>query len=95
MCYLKNVANDDLVAEVKYRLNNLGIDYLTSSGQLEHLIEDSNYSLPQLISTERPDRVASYILEGRVVILVNRNTLCFSCSCCTYRFSNFCRRQKY
>lgn len=59
------------MAEVKYRINNLGIDYLTSSGQLEHLIEDTNYSLPQLISSERPDRVASYIMEGRVAILVN------------------------
>lgn len=84
ICYLKNVANDDLVAEVKYRINNLGIDYLTSSGQLEHLIEDSEYSLPQVISSERPDRVASYILEGRVAILVNRYTLCFSCSSCVY-----------
>lgn len=84
LCYLKNVVNDDLVAEVKYRINNLGIDYLTSSGQLEHLIEDSNYSLPQVIASERPDRVASYILEGRIAILVNRNSLCTCCTCCIY-----------
>lgn len=84
ICYLKNVANDDLVSEIKYRINNLGIDYLTSSGQLEHLIEDSGYSLPQLIATERPDRVASYILEGRVAILVNRNSLCFGSPCCIH-----------
>ncbi len=71
VCYLKNVANEDLVAEVKYRINNLGIDYLVSSGQLEHLIEDTNFSLPQLLATERPDRTASYIMEGRVAILVN------------------------
>lgn len=71
VCYLKNVANDDLVAEVKYRINNLGIDYLTSSGQLEQLIEDTNFSVPQLLSSERPDKVAAYILEGRVAILVN------------------------
>lgn len=79
---MKNVANNDLVAEVKYRINNLGIDYLISSGQLEQLIEDRNYNLPQLISSERPDKIASYILEGRVAILVNRDSLCLSCSCC-------------
>lgn len=84
MCYLKNVANDDLVAEVKYRINNLGVDYLISSGQLEQLIEDTPYNLPQLIATERPDRVSSYILEGRVAILVNRDSLCTSCTCCFY-----------
>ncbi len=71
VCYLKNVANDDLVAEIKYRINNLKVDYITSSGQLEQLIEDTSYSIPQLIATERPDRVASNILEGRVAILVN------------------------
>ena len=71
ICYLRNVANDSLVKEVRYRINNIGIDYLISSGQLEQLIEDTNFSVPQLLSTERPDRLSSYILEGRVAILVN------------------------
>lgn len=92
ICYLKNVANDELVKEIKYRIDNLGVDYLISSGQLEQLIEDTGFSLPQLLSSERPDRVSSLILEGRVAILVNRNSLCISCSCCFDRFSNFCRR---
>lgn len=72
ICYLKNIANDDLVAEVKYRVNNLKIDYLISSGQLEQFIKDtSNTAFPQTISTERPDRTCNYILKGRVVVLVN------------------------
>ena len=72
ICYMKNIANDDLVAEVKFRLNNINIDYLVSSGELEQLIEDnSKYSLPQMISTERPDKTATYLLEGRVAIIVN------------------------
>lgn len=72
ICYLKNIANDDLVAEVKYRINNLKIDYLISSGQLEQFIKDtSNTAFPQTISTERPDRTCNYILKGRVVVLVN------------------------
>lgn len=72
ICYLNNVANNNLVGEVKYRLNNIAIDYLTSAGQLEQLIEDNGkYSLPQLIATERPDKASNYILEGRVIIIVN------------------------
>ncbi len=72
ICYIKNIANSDLVAEAKYRLNNLEIDYLISSGQLEQLIEDnSKYSIPQIISTERPDKTGSFLLEGRIAILVN------------------------
>lgn len=41
ICYLSDIANADLVAEVKYRLNNLKIDSLLSTGQLEQLIEDN------------------------------------------------------
>lgn len=31
ICYMQNITNSDLVAEVKFRINNLGIDSLTSS----------------------------------------------------------------
>ena len=42
VCYLHNIANDNLVAEVKFRINNLEIDSLLSTGQLEQLIEDND-----------------------------------------------------
>lgn len=31
ICYMKNIVNPDLVAEVKYRLNNIDVDYVISS----------------------------------------------------------------
>lgn len=72
ICYLKDIANDDLVAETKYRVNNLKIDYLISSGQLEQFIKDNAVTaFPQTISTERPDRTCNYLLQGRVIILIN------------------------
>lgn len=72
ICYINNLTNVDLVSEVKYRINNLSIDYLISSGQLEQLIKDKpNSSLPQMIATERPDRAATYLLEGRVLVILN------------------------
>ena len=72
ICYIKDITNDDLVSEIKYRISNLQIDYLISSGQLEQFISD-NYSSssPQIITTERPDKTANYILLGRIAILVN------------------------
>ncbi|MBO5349815.1 MAG: spore germination protein [Clostridia bacterium] len=70
--YIKGIANQDLVSEAAFRINNLDIDYLISSGQLEQLIQDSPSSLfPQMMATERPDKVTNFLLEGRVVILVN------------------------
>lgn len=74
VCYMKNITNSDLVAEVKYRLNNLEIDALLSSGELQQLIEDQNkYSIPQILLTERPDKATKYLYNGRVVVLVNGN----------------------
>lgn len=72
VCYLQNITNLDLVAEVKYRLNNLAIDSLLSAGQLEQLISDSNeFGIPEMMSTERPDKCAKYMLQGRIIVIVN------------------------
>ena len=41
-------------------------------GQLEQFIQDDgNIAFPQVIATERSDKAANHILEGRVVIIVN------------------------
>lgn len=74
VCYIQNIANGDLVAEVKYRLNNLSVDSILSTGQLEQLIQDDgDFGIPKIISTERPDKCTKYLLQGRVVVLVNGN----------------------
>lgn len=72
VCYLKNIANSDLVAEVKYRINNLDVQYLVSVGELSEMIKDDiDTSIPEILSTERVDRATSYILQGRVVVIYN------------------------
>lgn len=73
-CYMKNIANEDLVNEVRFRLSNIDIDSIINSGTIEQLIQDSSSILfPQTFATERCDRACNNILEGRVVILVNGN----------------------
>ena len=77
VCYMKNIANSSLVAEVKYRLNNIDVDYVASSGNVEQLIQDNTrIAFPQMISTERPDKAVNHILEGRVAIIVNGSPYC-------------------
>ncbi len=72
VCYIQNITNGDLVSEVKFRLNNLEIDSLLSSGELEQLITDSNeLGIPEVLATERPDKATKYLLQGRVVVLIN------------------------
>ena len=72
VCYMQNITNADLINEVKYRLNNLEVDSLLSAGNLEQLICDSNIlGIPEVISTERPDKATKYLLQGRVIVIVN------------------------
>ena len=74
LCYIKDITNNDLVSEVKYRLNNLEIESLQSSGQLEQLLEEpGSFGIPQILSTERPDKCAKFLYQGRVVVIVNGN----------------------
>ena len=72
VCYIKDITNDNLVAEAKYRLNNLEIDSLLSAGELEQLLTDTNVlGIPKILVSERPDTAVKALLQGRVVIIVN------------------------
>lgn len=72
VCYMKNITNDELIAETKFRLNNIEIDALLSTGELEQLITDSNdLGIPEVLSTERPDKCTKHLLQGRIVVLIN------------------------
>ena len=72
ICYIKDIANDALVAETKYRLNNLEIDSLLSAGELEQLLTDTNsLGVPKILVSERPDYAIKSLLQGRVIILIN------------------------
>lgn len=74
--YLQNVLNPQILKEVRRRLNGIKTDFLVSTGMLEELIEDNPYSvIPTILTTERPDRTASHIIEGRVAIIVDGNPL--------------------
>lgn len=71
LMYIKDIANDSLVNEVRRRLNGIKIDYIFDSGELEQLLEDNSYmAVPQIIATERPDRVAAMLTEGKVAVVV-------------------------
>lgn len=72
MVYIKNIANASLVDEVRRRLKSIKIAYLLDSGELEQFLEDSTYlPAPQMLLTERVDRVAAYLSEGRIGIIVH------------------------
>jgi len=70
MCYMKGIANQEIIDEVRKRLKNIKAAAILESGYLEEYIEDSPFSpFPTTFNSERPDTVASKILEGRVAII--------------------------
>lgn len=70
--YIKGLTSQELVGEVKRRIERIDIDDAPESGYIEQLIEDDFLSpFPQVQNTERPDRVTSALLEGRVAILLD------------------------
>lgn len=70
--YLHDVADEGLVMRVKARLDGIQADHVMSIGALQQLLEDRPFSLlPQFVMTERPDRAASMLLEGQIVLLLD------------------------
>lgn len=70
--YINGIVNDKIVGEVKQRLSRIDIDGILESGNIEELIQDETFTpFPTLYNTERPDVIASGLLEGRVAILMD------------------------
>jgi spore germination protein KA len=74
--YIKDITNPKLVDEVRYRIQTIAdaTDYISETGALEEYLEDHPKSLiPQMLSTERPDRLAAHIREGYVGIVMQNS----------------------
>ncbi|WP_449539053.1 spore germination protein [Ferdinandcohnia sp. Marseille-Q9671] len=72
--YLENIAQSSVVEEVRTRLKQIDIDSIEDSGYIVEFIEDNPYSVfPQVLQTERPDRVVGNLLEGKVGIIVENS----------------------
>lgn len=70
LVYMEDLVYPDLVREIERRMEGFEIDGVLDSGVLEQLTEEKWYSpFPQFQTTERPDRAAMSLLEGRVVLL--------------------------
>jgi spore germination protein KA len=70
--YVEGIAPKELVDEVFQRIERIETDAILESGYIEEFIRDSpNCPFPTIGHTERPDRVAGKILEGRVAVLVD------------------------
>lgn len=72
LIYISDIADPKIVQEVRHRISKIDVDAMLASGYIEHFFEDHPYSVfPQVLNTERPDRVVTNLLEGRVAVVVD------------------------
>ena len=72
ICYLDSLADSAMVKEVKNRIKKIDIDGILDSNYIAELIRDHKHSFFKTNgSTERPDIVASKLLEGRIAVVVD------------------------
>lgn len=70
ICYIEGLAQEKILQEIINRLDSIQIDGILESGYIEELIRDASLSpFRTIYSTERPDVVASKLLEGRFAII--------------------------
>ncbi|MGN0349934.1 MAG: spore germination protein [Roseburia sp.] len=76
LMYIEDLVYPKLLEEIERRLDGFEIDGVLDSGVIEQLTEEKWYSpFPQFQTTERPDRAAMSILEGRAVLLSDNSPI--------------------
>ena len=70
--YIDDLAQQEYIDTMIERVKQADIDGIFDSGDLVHLLDDNPLSpFPQFHMTERPERITSHLLDGKVVIMVD------------------------
>lgn len=76
--YVDGIADPAVVSELRRRIDNINVDGALSTGIIEEYIADRPRSMfPQLVHTERPDRFARQLLNGRVGLIIDGIPIAF------------------
>lgn len=71
----EKLVDQRLLADVQKKLDMLSIDMLQSTGQImRHLTEQKRSLFPTMMLTERPDRIAYNLAQGKIVIILEGTT---------------------
>ncbi|MEG0876731.1 MAG: spore germination protein [Oscillospiraceae bacterium] len=72
IAYVEGIANPKTIEALRLRLDSIDIDGVLATGNLEEYLSDAPRSpFPLIMHTERPDRFAYNLLDGRVGLLID------------------------
>ncbi|SDH09119.1 GerA spore germination protein [Alteribacillus persepolensis] len=70
--YIDGIADDENVQTVEQRIKEVQFDEVLGTNALAQMIQDHSMTVfPQFVNTERPDRVAASLAEGKVIFMTN------------------------
>ena len=77
--YIKSIADEKIVAEVEKRIKEIEIDGVLDSFYIMQYLQDEPLNIfRQVGNSEKPDVIASKLLEGRVAIFVDGSPIVLS-----------------
>lgn len=72
LCYVSNIANIELVNKIKEKIQAIDIDNIPTPAFIEeYLIENKHSLFPQIMYSQRPDRISSNLSDGRIALIVD------------------------
>ena len=72
LMYIEDLARPEVIEEVRSRMDRIDTDAIWDVYQIKEFIHDRRLTLfPLMKETERPDKVAADLLEGRFAIIVD------------------------
>jgi len=82
LCYISNIANMDTVSKIRDIINSIDIDNLPTAAFMEEYLNPNKKSLfPQVMYTQRPDRVSANLSDGRIAVIVDGIPFVFILPC--------------
>jgi hypothetical protein len=72
LLYIKDIIKEELVDEIDKKILGIDIDMISDTSMLEEFIQNNVYSpFPQVLATERSDKVSANLVEGRAAIFAD------------------------
>lgn len=70
--YFDDITDTSIVNSLKEKLNSIDVDGIIDAGNIANILsEDENTPFPTISQSERPDVIATALLEGKVCIMVD------------------------
>ena len=76
LMYIDDLVQIDILNKIKKQMDKICVDGIFDNGMLQQYLEkDSRTPFPLYQLTQRPDKVASSIMEGRIAVVLDNSPM--------------------